>query len=60
MSEKKSSVESLALSPVPQEARKKWLDVAFIQAGVVICVPSLMLGRCWSAECPPGTPFCPA
>lgn len=45
MSEKKSSVESLALSPVPQEARKKWLDVAFIQAGVVICVPSLMLGQ---------------
>ena len=30
MSEKKSSVESLALSPVPQEARKKWLDLAFI------------------------------
>ncbi len=45
MSQKASNVENRALHPVPPEERKHWLNVAFIQAGVVICVPSLMLGQ---------------
>lgn len=45
MSQKASGVENRALQPVPPEERKGWLNVAFIQAGVVICVPSLMLGQ---------------
>ena len=45
MSQKTSGVENRALQPVPPEERKGWLNVAFIQAGVVICVPSLMLGQ---------------
>lgn len=46
MSENKSSgIETRALQPVPMNERKNWLNVAFIQAGIVICVPSLMLGQ---------------
>lgn len=37
-------MENMALQPVPPEERKSWIDVALIQAGVMICVPSLMLG----------------
>ena len=46
MNEKKSKLnfETTTLSVVPENERKSWLDVAFIQAGVYICVPSLMLG----------------
>ena len=46
MSDKKKNtgVETTTLTPVPMEQRKSWLDVAFIQAGIMICVPSLLLG----------------
>ncbi|MEF9921523.1 MAG: cytosine permease [Anaerovoracaceae bacterium] len=47
MDEKKkkgSSIETTTLERVPMEDRKSWLDVALIQAGIMICVPSLMLG----------------
>ncbi len=42
--ENKNSVESVTLEKVPMEERKSWVDVAMIQAGVMICVPSLMVG----------------
>jgi cytosine permease len=38
------NIETRTLSRVPMAERKSWLDVAFIQAGIMICVPSLMLG----------------
>ena len=41
---KKGGLETTTLQRVPLEARKSWLDVALIQAGIMICVPSLMLG----------------
>lgn len=41
---KKIKVETTTLNAVPPEEQKGWLSVAFIQAGVYICVPSLMLG----------------
>ena len=45
MGTKKSEViETTTLSVVPENEKKSWVDVAFIQAGVYICVPSLMLG----------------
>ena len=40
----KSHVENVALKEVPQELRQHWISVTFIQAGIMICVPSLMLG----------------
>lgn len=43
-SKSKLSVETTTLETVPESERKSWIDVAFIQAGVYICVPSLMLG----------------
>ena len=44
MKNKKMNIETTTLSTVPENERKSWVDVAFIQAGVYICVPSLMLG----------------
>lgn len=44
MAEKKSNIETTTLERVPENERKSWVDVAFIQAGVFICVPSLLLG----------------
>lgn len=44
MAEKKSSIETTTLERVPVQEQKSWVDVAFIQAGVFICVPSLLLG----------------
>lgn len=41
---KESKIEKTTLNVVPQDKRKSWLDVSLIQAGVYICVPSLLLG----------------
>lgn len=41
---KDSKIEKITLNVVPQDKRKGWLDVSLIQAGVYICVPSLLLG----------------
>lgn len=38
------NVETTTLNEVGPDERKSWLDVAFIQMGLTICVPSLMLG----------------
>ena len=39
---KTGNVESVTLEQVPMEERKSWADVAMIQAGIMICVPSLI------------------
>ncbi|MDD4376697.1 MAG: cytosine permease [Eubacteriales bacterium] len=47
MNEKKkksSSIETTTLEKVPIDERKGWVDVALIQAGIMICVPTLLLG----------------
>ncbi len=41
---KKLNIETRTLERVTNEERKSWLSVAAIEAGVLICVPSLMLG----------------
>lgn len=53
--EKKTVVETTTLEQVPQEEQKGWVDVALIQAGVFICVPSLLLGGLLAASMPLGT-----
>lgn len=41
---KSSNIETTTLGKVPISERKSWFDVALIQAGIMICVPSLLLG----------------
>ena len=41
---KKSTMETTTLTKLPMEERKSWISVAFMQAGIMICVPSLLLG----------------
>ncbi len=41
---KATSAEVNALSPIPMEERMGWLSMAFIQAGICVCVPSFLLG----------------
>lgn len=43
-------MESTTLKPVPKEARKSWVNIAFITAGGMICVPSLVIGGTLVAE----------
>lgn len=43
-SKSKSKIEVTTLNVVPDNEKKSWLDVSLIQAGVYICVPSLLLG----------------
>lgn len=43
MSEK-MAVETRTLEQVRDSERKSWISVASIEAGVMICVPSLLLG----------------
>ena len=43
-SKAKAKIEVTTLSAVPDDEKKSWLDVSLIQAGVYICVPSLLLG----------------
>ena len=47
---KKNNVETTTLEQVPENERKSWVDVALIQAGVFICVPSLLLGGLLAAS----------
>lgn len=42
--EKKGKVEINALAPVPKEDRKSWISIAFVQAGICVCVPAFLLG----------------
>lgn len=45
MSKNKSShVETTTLARVPDSEKMSWTAIALIQAGIMICVPSLMLG----------------
>ncbi|MCI6011625.1 MAG: cytosine permease [Firmicutes bacterium] len=43
-------MESTTLEPVPKEDRKSWVNIAFITAGGMICVPSLVIGGMLVAE----------
>lgn len=47
---KHTGVEVTTLECVPMEDRKSWLSVAMIQAGIMICVPSMLLGGTLAAS----------
>lgn len=49
-SKERNMVESTTLEPVPAEDRKSWVNIAFITAGGMICVPSLVIGGTLVAE----------
>ncbi len=38
------SKEVNALRPIAQNERKNWISLAFVQAGICVCVPSFLLG----------------
>lgn len=40
MSEKR--VEANALTPKTTEERQSWISLAFVQAGICVCVPSFL------------------
>lgn len=42
--QKMKHVETTTLHRVPDEQRLNWVTIALIQAGIMICVPSLLLG----------------
>lgn len=49
---KKLNIETRTLERVTNEERKSWVSVAAIEAGVLICVPSLMLGGMLAGSMP--------
>lgn len=44
MTNGKKPIEAFALSRVPREQRKSWVDMVMVQAGMVICIPAFLLG----------------
>lgn len=42
MENKKAEVN--ALTPIPKTERKSWISMAFVQAGICVCVPSFLEG----------------
>lgn len=51
MNEKKQTLpEEYALRPIPMEERMNWQSMAFIQAGICVCVPSFLLGALLAEE----------
>ena len=37
-----NSVEKNALTPISKEERLSWVSLAFVQAGICVCVPSFL------------------
>lgn len=52
MSEKRT--ESNALTPKTKEERQSWISLAFVQAGICVCVPSFLEGALLAEEMPFG------
>lgn len=46
MTSKKNSkaAEVTALQAIPKDERKDWISLAFVQAGICVCVPAFLLG----------------
>ena len=45
MTNGKKPIEAFALSRVPREQRKSWVDMVMVQAGMVICIPAFFVGK---------------
>ncbi|MBQ9061009.1 MAG: cytosine permease [Firmicutes bacterium] len=50
MSERKA--ETNALTPKTKEERQSWISLAFVQAGICVCVPSFLEGALLAEEMP--------
>lgn len=44
MEKEKKKVEATALQAIGAEDRKDWVSLAFVQAGICVCVPAFLLG----------------
>lgn len=45
-----NNTEVMALKPLTQEERKDWISLAFVQAGICVCVPAFLLGALLAEE----------
>ena len=53
--QQKNNSEVFALRPTPLNERKSMLDMVWVQAGCVICIPAFMLGGLVAAQMPTWT-----
>lgn len=53
--QQKNNSEVFALRPTPMKDRKSMLDMVWVQAGCVICIPAFMLGGLVAAQMPTWT-----
>ena len=44
MKKEQKQVEAMALKPIGEDERKDWISLAFVQAGICVCVPAFLLG----------------
>lgn len=44
MDKEKNKAEVNALTPIPENERKSWISMAFVQAGICVCVPAFLEG----------------
>ncbi|MEG0729624.1 MAG: cytosine permease [Anaerovoracaceae bacterium] len=44
MVKEEKKIEALALTPIEAKDRKDWVSLAFVQAGICVCVPAFLLG----------------
>lgn len=44
MKKEQKQVEAMALKPIGEDERKDWVSLAFVQAGICVCVPAFLLG----------------
>lgn len=54
MDNKNNKAETNALSPIPASERKNWISMAFVQAGICVCVPSFLEGALLAEAMPIG------
>lgn len=44
MKKEQKQVEAMALKPIGEDERRDWVSLAFLQAGICVCVPAFLLG----------------
>ena len=44
MKKEQKQVEAMALKPIGEDERRDWVSLAFVQAGICVCVPAFLLG----------------
>lgn len=52
MKKEKKAVEVMALTAIPEDERRDWVSLAFVQAGICVCVPAFLLGALLAEEMP--------